>query len=123
MLNKLFEIIEQRKNNRVSGSYTAQLLFNNEDLVLKKVGEEAVEVILAAKGQGKQRVVEEVADLFYHTLVLLASQNLTLTDVENELSKRHRTKSDHRYMGDVLSGLMGRVLKGLMTFEFDEISF
>jgi phosphoribosyl-ATP pyrophosphohydrolase len=49
-----------------------------------------MEVILAAKGQGKQRLVEETADLFYHVLVMLAYKNLTLTDIEDELRRRHR---------------------------------
>ncbi len=92
MLNQLFEIIEDRKQNPVPGSYTNQLLTRGQDAILKKVGEEAMEVILAAKGQGDQRLIEEVADLFYHTLVLLASQGLSLSDIENELSNRHSGK-------------------------------
>ena len=89
MLNELFEIILDRKKNPQPGSYTNKLLDANEDVVLQKVGEEAVEVILAAKGQGNQRLVEEVSDLFYHTLVLLARQGLSLADVEAELRRRH----------------------------------
>jgi phosphoribosyl-ATP pyrophosphohydrolase len=90
MLNELFEIIEARKRERPQGSYTAELLSGGEDEILKKVGEEAMEVILAAKGQGKQRLVEETADLFYHVLVMLAYKNLTLTDIDDELRRRHR---------------------------------
>jgi phosphoribosyl-ATP pyrophosphohydrolase len=92
MLNQLFEIIEDRKKNPLPGSYTNHLLTGGQDAILKKVGEEAMEVILAAKGQGNQRLIEEVADLFYHTLVLLASQGLSLDDVEQELSNRHSGK-------------------------------
>ena len=92
MLNKLFDIISDRKANPKLGSYTNRLLDAGEDGILKKVGEEAMEVILAAKGQGDQRLVEEVADLFYHTLVLLSSRNLTLVDVEAELERRHLEK-------------------------------
>jgi len=92
MLNQLFEIIEDRKLNPVPGSYTNELLSGGQDAILKKVGEEAMEVILAAKGQGDQRVIEEVADLFYHTLVLLSSRELKLSDVENELRDRHSGK-------------------------------
>jgi phosphoribosyl-ATP pyrophosphohydrolase len=73
-----------------TGSYTARLLSAGEDEVLKKVGEEAMEVILAAKGQGDARVISEVADLFYHLLVLLAARGLTLADVEAELVRRRR---------------------------------
>lgn len=90
MLNELWNIIEDRKENPTQASYTARLLGEGDDRILQKVGEEAVEVILAVKGQGKQRVIEEVADLFYHTLVLLASQGLSLTDVEAELRRRHK---------------------------------
>jgi phosphoribosyl-ATP pyrophosphohydrolase len=90
MLNQLFEIIEARKRERPQNSYTGELLSMGEDEILKKVGEEAVEIILAAKGQGNQRLIEETADLFYHILVLLAYKDVTLTDVEAELSKRHK---------------------------------
>jgi phosphoribosyl-ATP pyrophosphohydrolase len=92
MLYELTDIIEDRKRNPQPGSYTSQLFSEGEDAILKKVGEEAMEVILAAKGQGKGRLVEEVADLFYHTLVLLSSQDLQLADVEAELSRRHSQK-------------------------------
>ena len=89
MLHQLFEIIEDRKANPTPGSYTASLFSSGEDRICQKIGEEAVEVILAAKGQGKTRLVEEAADLFYHTLVLLASQNISLSEVEAELERRH----------------------------------
>ncbi|MBT3189155.1 MAG: phosphoribosyl-ATP diphosphatase [Anaerolineae bacterium] len=90
MLNELFEIIEERKANPTEKSYTASLFAEGEDRVLQKVGEEAVEVIIAAKGQGDQRIIEEISDLFYHTLVLLSAKDLTLSDVEDELRKRHK---------------------------------
>jgi phosphoribosyl-ATP pyrophosphohydrolase len=90
MLNELFKIIEDRKANPTEKSYTAQLLAEGEDRILQKVGEESIEVILAAKGQGNQRLIEELSDLFYHTLVLLASKDLTLVDVEAELRRRHK---------------------------------
>jgi phosphoribosyl-ATP pyrophosphohydrolase len=89
MLHELLEIIKDRQAHPRQGSYTGWLFAAGEDVILKKVGEEAMEVILAAKGQGEQRVVEEVADLFYHTLVLLARCGLTLEDVEVELRRRH----------------------------------
>ena len=100
MLAQLFEIIEERKTNPGPGSYTAKLLAAGEDEVLKKVGEESVEVILAAKGQGDQRLIEELADLFYHSLVLLAARDLTLADVEAELEKRHTNLSSRSVARD-----------------------
>jgi len=90
VLQTLFATILDRQANRPPGSYTAYLLDAGEDEVLKKIGEEAMEVILAAKGQGDERLVAEVADLFYHLLVLLAARGLTLADVEAELVRRRR---------------------------------
>ena len=71
-------------------SYTARLLAAGEDEIVKKVGEDAVEVILAAKGQGDARLVEESADLVYHLLVLLLSRGLSWADVEAELVRRRQ---------------------------------
>ena len=90
VLHDLFVTVLDRQANPRPGSYTARLLNAGEDEILKKVGEEAMEVILAAKGQGDERLVAEVADLFYHLLVLLAARDLTLDDVETELARRRR---------------------------------
>ena len=90
MLHQLFEIIEDRKANPTEKSYTARLFAEGEDRILQKVGEEAVEVILAAKGQGRQRIIEETADLFYHTLVMLSAKGITIDDIEAELRQRHQ---------------------------------
>lgn len=92
MLNWLFEIIEERKNAPIESSYTTRLVEEGEDAILKKVGEEAMEVILAAKNQGNQRLIEEVADLLYHTLVLLAVRQIDPTDIEIELLHRHKAR-------------------------------
>ncbi|MCC7358380.1 MAG: phosphoribosyl-ATP diphosphatase [Anaerolineales bacterium] len=89
-LQELFSLIQSRRQSAPPGSYTARLFAAGEDEIVKKVGEEVVEVILAVKGQGDQRVISEVADLYYHSLVLLAARGLTLTDVEAELTRRHQ---------------------------------
>ncbi len=88
-LHTLSQTIQDRKTNPKQGSYTNQLFNAGEDEIVKKVGEEAVEVILAVKGQGNERVISESADLIYHLLVLLAHKGLTLEDVERELERRH----------------------------------
>jgi phosphoribosyl-ATP pyrophosphohydrolase len=90
VLRTLFDTILDRQANPHSGSYTVKLLNAGEDEILKKIGEEAMEVILAAKGQGNERLTSEMADLFYHLLVLLAARGLTLADVEAELVRRRR---------------------------------
>jgi len=90
VLDTLFATILDRQANPRPGSYTVQLLNAGEDEVLKKVGEEAMEVILAAKGQGDERLIAEIVDLLYHLLVLLAARGLSLADVEDELERRRR---------------------------------
>ncbi len=89
-LDQLYQTICDRRDNPTAGSYTARLLAAGEDEIVKKVGEEAIEVILAAKAQGDGRLVEEVADLTYHVLVLLASRGLKPEDIRAELERRHR---------------------------------
>jgi phosphoribosyl-ATP pyrophosphohydrolase len=96
MLPELFAIIEDRKARPKPGSYTNELLAAGEDVLLKKVGEEAMEVILAAKGQGDQRLIEEMSDLFYHLFVLLVSRGLCLADIEAELHRRHLSSASSR---------------------------
>ncbi len=91
-LNELYDIICERRDHPNAQSYTARLMAEGEDEMLKKVGEEAMEVILAVKGQGDQRVIEEVADLTYHVLVVLASRGLTPGDILAELTRRHPPK-------------------------------
>ncbi len=88
ILARVFAVIQDRRANPRPGSYTNQLLAAGEDEIIKKIGEEAVEVLLAAKGQGDERVVSELADLAYHCLVLLAQRGLTPDDVAAELERR-----------------------------------
>ncbi len=90
IIQELFETILSRKGASPESSYTARLFTTGEDEIVKKVGEEAVEVILAAKGQGNERLVEETADLTYHLLVLLAYKGLSPADIEAELLKRRK---------------------------------
>lgn len=90
MINELYQTILDRKKNPTAASYTASLFAKGEDEILKKVGEESVEVILAAKAQGNERLIEEISDLTYHVLVLLASRGLTPADIAAELEKRKK---------------------------------
>jgi len=94
MLSKLFEIIVDRKMNLVEGSYTNKLIESGYERVAQKVGEEAVEVIIAAGKQDRQRTIEESADLLYHLFVLLVQQEISLAEVEAELENRHTKKSN-----------------------------
>ena len=88
VLDDLYGLILSRKHNAPEGSYTASLFAEGEDEMVKKVGEEAIEVIVAAKGQERQRLIAECADLVYHVLVLLAAKDVSWVEVEVELERR-----------------------------------
>ena len=89
-LATLWQTILQRKQDRPEGSYTAELLASGDSVILKKLGEEAVEVIVAASVESGDRVIYEMADLLYHALVLLAAHDLSWYDVEAELARRFK---------------------------------
>ncbi len=90
VIRQLETTLRERAARPAAESYTARLLGAGEDEIVKKVGEEAVEVILAAKGQGDERLIEESADLVYHLVVLLLSRGLSWADVESELARRRK---------------------------------
>ena len=89
MLNRLFGIIEDRRDNPLEGSYTNSLLEMGYERTAQKVGEECIELIIAAGKQTKQRTVEEASDLIYHLFVLLVQQGILLAEIEAELERRH----------------------------------
>jgi len=90
MLDQLEAIIQDRKTNPKEGSYTNLLFDKGRNKITQKVGEEAIEVVVAALGEGKEEQIGELADLFYHTLVLMADLDITLDDVRNKLNVRHQ---------------------------------
>lgn len=88
ILQQLAEILEQRKMAGADSSYVASLYHKGLDAILKKIGEEATETVMAAKDGDKEKLVYEVADLWFHTLVLLAQEDLKPDDVLQELARR-----------------------------------
>ncbi len=88
MLDELHRVLLERKREMPAGSYTAQLLKEGQELILGKIGEEAEELIRAARDETDQRLVEECADLLYHLLVLLVSRDISLEAVWAELEAR-----------------------------------
>ena len=93
MLERLERTIAERKASPTSGSYVAGLLARGEPAVCRKIGEEAIEVITAALGgEGDRRLVEETADLWFHTLVLLGARGISVQEVLQELARRHRAR-------------------------------
>jgi phosphoribosyl-ATP pyrophosphohydrolase len=89
MLDKLESIIRDRQANPKEGSYTNHLFARGRNKIAQKVGEEAVEVVVAALGETKEEQIGELADLFYHTLVLMADLDISLDDVRGKLDVRH----------------------------------
>jgi phosphoribosyl-ATP pyrophosphohydrolase/phosphoribosyl-AMP cyclohydrolase len=88
-LKELEALIRDRQERPQPGSYTCSLFVAGENRILKKVAEEAVEVVIAVKGEGRERTISESADLLYHVLVLLRQQGIALSEVEAELARRH----------------------------------
>lgn len=89
-IHKLEAVIAERRERPREGSYTCQLFAKGETEILKKVGEEAIEVIVAAAMQNRERVISECADLIYHLMVALAAKGIAWQEVEAELGQRAR---------------------------------
>lgn len=98
----LMELIRGRKTEPKEGSYTSYLFEKGLDKILKKVGEEATEVIIAAKAEDKKETVYEIADLVYHVLVLMTEAGISEEDILKELSSRHVI--DHKIKQEKMTG-------------------
>ena len=88
IMRELYSVILDRKDHPVEGSYTNYLFDKGTDKISKKLGEEAVEVVIAASQRDRKATIQEIADLEYHLLVLMADRGITLDDVEAELRSR-----------------------------------
>ncbi len=88
ILDALWDVIQDRKAHPRADSYTASLFAKGEKEILKKLGEEAVEIVVAGLAENNERVIYESADLVYHLLVFLAARDLRWNDVEEELTRR-----------------------------------
>ena len=90
VLTELYEVVTQRHENPQEGSYTCYLFDQGLDKILKKVGEESAETIIAAKNGIKEDTVGEISDLLFHLVVMMKNEGITPDDVKAELSKRHQ---------------------------------
>ena len=88
-LNGLYDLLVGRKIDKPEGSYTTYLFEKGTDKILKKVGEECTEVIIAGKADDKKETIYEIADLAYHTMVLMVQMGISIEDVQRELASRH----------------------------------
>jgi phosphoribosyl-ATP pyrophosphohydrolase len=100
IFEQLAQTISERKNANPETSYVAKLMNKGTDAILKKIGEEATEVVIASKDNDREQIVYESADLMFHLMVLLAHKNLSLDDVAQELARR-----------EGLSGLVEKALR------------
>lgn len=91
-LNELYLMIKDRIKRLPKGSLVAKMYLEGEDRIIQKVGEEAVEVVVAAKNKKRKRIIEETADLWFMTLVLLAIKKITPDEILKELEKRRKIK-------------------------------
>ena len=89
-LSELYEVVLNRKANKVEGSYTSYLFDKGLDKILKKIGEESAEVIIAAKNDDKTELVYEISDLLYHLTVLMVEKGVDYKDIDEELEKRRK---------------------------------
>lgn len=88
VLRKLEAVLEQRKSANADESYVSSLYAKGLDEILKKIGEESAEVIMASKDGNQDKIIHEVADLWFHTLVLLRHKDIEIDKIQQELSKR-----------------------------------
>ena len=89
-LSELFKVIRDRKEHPIENSYTCQLFAKGDNKILKKIGEESAEVVMACKDDDQDEIASEVADLLYHTLVALAHHNVDIRDVYRKLEQRRK---------------------------------
>ena len=89
-LDRLMNVLRDRKATMPEGSYSARLFAEGRDKILKKIGEEATEVVIAAKGEGRERLISEIADLVFHLSVLMVNEEIDWSDVAEELERRAR---------------------------------
>ena len=87
---QLYDVITKRKETRPEGSYTTKLFDQGIDKIVKKLGEEAVETVIAAKNESSERIVEETSDLLYHLIVTLVEKGVTLDEIQAELQRRQK---------------------------------
>ncbi len=105
MLDEVFQTIRERQQSMPDGSYVTHLLQGGIDRIARKVGEEAIEVVLAAKNEAPDDLTAEVADLWFHCLVLLAQSGLTPDDIYQELAQRHGKQPSFRQKADAQAQL------------------
>ena len=88
VLEDLFMVLHERKRNMQDDSYVSLLYKKGDDSILKKIGEEAAEVIIASKGEDKEKIIYEITDLWFHCMILMANKEITLEEIAEEFKRR-----------------------------------
>lgn len=101
-MDGLYELLQNRKKELPEGSYTTYLFQKGIDKILKKIGEESTEVIIASKANDKKETIYEIADLAYHVMVMMVEMDISLNDVRSELASRHII--DHKVKQEKMTG-------------------
>lgn len=96
IIEKVYDMIKDRKSNPKEGSYTNYLLEKGVDKICKKIGEEASETIIAAKNTDKEELIGEICDLTYHVLVLMLDKGITVEDIKRKLGERHKIEGNKK---------------------------
>lgn len=90
---ELYKIIQDRKKGKNKDSYVYKTFESGRNRIIQKVGEEAIEVVIAAKNENKKEIISEVSDLMMHLLIMLIDAGVRIEDIEKELQKRHKEKT------------------------------
>ena len=105
VIQELYRIIEERKENPIEGSYTSYLFEEGLDKILKKIGEESAEVVISSKNNNPKEMVSEISDLFYHTLVLMVLKGIKVEDIATELETRRKKICNKNKTREVIGGI------------------
>lgn len=105
VVQELYKIIEERKENPIVGSYTSYLFEEGLDKILKKIGEESAEVLISSKNNDPKEIVLEITDLFYHTLVLMVLKGIKVEDIAIELEERRKKICNKKQEKEVIAGI------------------
>jgi phosphoribosyl-ATP pyrophosphohydrolase len=105
VVQELYKIIEERKENPIQGSYTSYLFEEGLDKILKKIGEESAEVLISSKNNDPKEIVSEISDLVYHTIVLMVLKGIKVEDIAIELEKRRKKICNKKQEKEVIAGI------------------
>jgi len=105
VVEELYKIIVERKEDPIEGSYTSYLFEEGLDKILKKIGEESAEVLISSKNNNPKEMISEISDLFYHTLVLMVLKGIKVEDITTELEKRRKKICNKNKTREVIGGI------------------